>query len=178
MSNLCISTCDHGTYSQGGACVTNCTGTNIYADPNNHLCASSCTGGLYGDPTKNKCVETCSTVGYYRDTTFFCKNNCNPRYADNITQNCVTKCSNGTWGYNFQCVSICPPGFYGYLPDRMCYDIPNIPDPDLFADNVTQTWVSICVENDPVLMFGDVNEHKCVENCLTHADYFADPDSQ
>lgn len=122
-------------------CVEECSGTGVYADPNNHLCSGSCTGDLYGDPTNNKCVEICSTLGYYRDPSFYCKDDCNPLRADNITLTCTSECSNGTWGYNYECIERCPTDYYGYLEDRDCYDIANIPDVDLFADNITQTWV-------------------------------------
>jgi hypothetical protein len=84
-------------------------------------------------------------------------------------------CSNGTWGFNYTCVQICPPGFYGYEVDRDCYDIANIPDPFLFADNTTQTWVAEC----PIepLLFGDTQSHECVVECSDAAEY-TDPDSR
>lgn len=60
-------------------------------------------------------------------------------------------------------MTICPPGFYGYTIDNDCYNIANIPDVTLFADNVTQTWVSICSYNP--LKFGDTYSHECVTAC-------------
>lgn len=102
-------------------------------------------------------------AGAYRDPSYFCKTNCSPLRADNLTLTCTSQCSNGTWGYNYQCVTICPPGYYGYLVDRDCYNIANIPDVTLFADNVTQTWVAACSINP--LKFGDRNSHSCVDAC-------------
>lgn len=50
-------------------------------------------------------------------------------------------------------MSICPPGFYGYTADRDCYNIANQPLTTLFADNNTQTWVTVCPLSP--LLYGD-----------------------
>lgn len=173
LSNLCVSDCDHDTFNEGGVCVTNCT--TDYADPDTHMCSASCQGGRYADPNTHRCVEVCPD-GWYRDPTFVCSDDCSVggRRADNITLTCTDKCSDGLWGYQNKCIEICPPLTYGYLPDRDCYDIASIPDPALFADNITQTWVSQCSESP--LMFGDTLLHECVLSC--DQPYYADPESQ
>ena len=55
---------------------------------------------LYADPVTNSCLALCK-VDWYRDPTFVCKDDCTPLYADNITMACTSRCSNGTWGYNY-----------------------------------------------------------------------------
>jgi len=156
-TNLCVSMCETGSYLLSGKCELACT-TGLYADPSTNECSSSCTNGLFGDLTTNKCVQTCPS-GYYRDSTGFCLNDCSPnsRRADNITWNCESKCSDGTWGHNFRCLKICPSGYFGYTVDRDCYALSNLPEMTLFADNTTQTWVSNCPLSP--LRYGDRTKH-------------------
>lgn len=136
---------------QSSVCETSCS-SGTYADPNTNLCSTSCTLGRYADSSTNTCVETCP-VDSYRDPSFVCKTDCSPLRADNITGTCTSECSDGYWGYNNECIDICPDFYYGYDVDRDCYDIASRPDSSLFADNVTQTWVSVC-PYEP-LTFGD-----------------------
>lgn len=128
---MCVSNCQTGQYLYNGVCETSCPAN--YADPNTNLCSASCTGGLYGDLTSNKCVSLCP-INYYKDSSGYCKNSCNPKLADNLTWTCETICSNGTWGYNYLCLSSCPSGYYSYNIDRNCYNITNQPVTTLFAD--------------------------------------------
>lgn len=148
--------------------------TTLYADPNTRLCSSSCTLSRYADIFTHRCVEVCS-AGYYRDPSYICKSNCAPLLKDTLTGTCTSMCSNGTWGYNNDCVTKCPPLYYGYSADRNCYSIANIPDITLFADNITQTWTSVCTINP--LRFGDTQSHECVVDCSASNEY-TDPQSR
>jgi hypothetical protein len=163
-TNLCVSMCEAGTYLLNGKCELACT--TGYADPALNECKTSCSNGRFADPTTNKCVETCP-AGYYRDATGFCLNDCSPnsRRADNITWNCESQCSNGSWGSAFNCVNKCPPLSYGYTVNRDCYTIPNRPSTTLFADNNTQTWVTVCPLSP--LTFGDRTKKECVPSCIS-----------
>jgi hypothetical protein len=93
-----------------------------------------------------------------------------------VTWECVAKCSTGYWGHNLKCLSICPSGTYGYLPDRICYTVPNRPvsTPIYFADNTTQTWVTECPFSP--LTYGDRTIKYCISNC--YGTYFNDPQTR
>lgn len=160
LTRTCVSTCANTTYEESNACVSKCS-NGSYADPLINKCSGSCTGGYYGDPSTNKCVQQCP-VGYYKDSTMYCLKKCVGKFADNITWSCTGKCSTGYWGFNLSCETICPNNTFGYLPDRICYQIVNRPvsSPVYFADNLTQTWVTECPLNP--LTFGDTSLRYCI----------------
>jgi hypothetical protein len=99
-----------------------------------------------------------------------------PKFADNVTWACEGTCSTGYWGYNLQCLTICPNGTFGYLSDRICYAVANRPttSPVLFADNNTQMWVETCPFSS--LTFGDTTLKYCISGCLGNT--YADPQTR
>ena len=155
---------------ENSVCESSCT-SGLYADPSTRLCSASCTNSRYGDPTTNTCVETCP-VNYFRDPSGYCKNACSPLRADNVSLTCTSKCSEGLWGHNNECVSICPDTTYGYEPDRDCYTVANRPNSNYFAENDTNTWVTVC-PYEP-LTYGNRQTKYCVSVC-EDASLYADP---
>ena len=85
-------------------------------------------------------------------------------------------CSAGYWGYNYLCLLVCPSSYYGYLADRICYTVPNRPisSPIYFADNLTQTWVTVCPLSP--LAFGDIPLRYCLSTCLNG--FYSDPQTR
>ena len=78
----------------------------FYADNVTRLCLDPCTGDFpFGDPVSKMCVFDCPD-GYYGDIdTNLCVAvwdfSVDPKhYADNITGNCETLCTLGTFGVN------------------------------------------------------------------------------
>jgi hypothetical protein len=60
---------------------------------------------------------------------------------------------------------ICPLNFYAYIVDRICYSTATLSSSlILFADNQTQTWVSVCPLTP--LSFGDTGFRMCISSCL------------
>ena len=136
-----------------------------YADPITNTCSGSCSDATYyADPTTNKCVKQCPT-GYYINNRQ-CSTTCSGIYfADNITWSCTPTCSLGYWGYNNLCIIICPQNLYAYTVDRICYSTSTLSSGlTLFADNQTQTWVSVCPLTP--LAFGDTGFRMCIPACL------------
>lgn len=170
MWNLCVATCPPFTYSDGTNCVTGCTSPD-YADDYTQTCTPLCptsSQSTYGSSTLHKCVAVCPAT-YFRDVTQVCKNNCNPRFADNITLNCEVQCSVGSWGdkNSWSCLSSCVAGEYGYTVDRICYtptQLAGISVTGLFGDPVSKTYVATC-QLSPFLYFGDPNTGTCVSVC-------------
>lgn len=132
-------------------CVTaaNCP-TNFYGDNNTLTCVNPCSGTLpFGDPVSKQCVSDCPD-GYYGDkVSRLCVRICNfttYHYADNITGNCETLCTLGTFGVNASaydgipsCEEDCPPGSFARDTDRIC--VANC-GPGLYGDPVTRKCYS------------------------------------
>lgn len=138
--------------------MTNCTSG--FADPNLRICDSSCSLSRYRDPSTKTCVLVCPSNSF-RDPSFICKTDCSPLRIDRLTGNCVEKCSNGTWGHQNVCINRCPNGTWGHDDGttRDCKTIAEMSLPNLFADNVTQTWVLICPQAP--LTFADTSTKRC-----------------
>jgi hypothetical protein len=174
LTNTCVSNCANGTYAQSGSCSPNCT-SGSYADPLTNTCSGSCSGALYyGSPLTNTCVKQCPPAYYI--SSGYCSTGCTGNYfADNITWSCTLNCSTGYWGYNNLCLTICPSGYYAYVGDRICYSISAFPTSIVwFANNVTQTWESVCPLNP--LSFGDRTLRYCIPACLGST--LADPSTR
>jgi len=171
---MCVSNCTNGTYAQSGQCSLTCNNLS-YADPFTNICSGTCTNGYYGDPTTNKCVGQCP-IGYYIDAGLCVQVCTGSNFADNVTWSCTSTCSTGYWGYNLLCITVCPPNYYGFLSNRICYDIPNLPvsSPIYFADSITKTWVQECPLSP--LAFGDRTLQYCIPNCLNGS--FSDPQTR
>lgn len=164
VTRTCISNCTNGTYAQNGGCFPNCT-SGSYADPLTNICSGSCSSpSYYASPLTNTCVQQCPP-GYYISSGF-CSTTCSDSFfADNVTWSCTLNCSTGYWGYNNVCHTSCPPNFYAYTDDRICYNTSTFPTSIArFADNVTQTWVTVCPLNP--LSFGDTTTRYCISTCL------------
>jgi hypothetical protein len=132
-----VSNCPDNTYQNStNQCSSTCP-SGTYADPNSNSCVSNClSSGLYGDGVNNICILVCPAT-YKRNIAGFCVNNCNPLLSDNITGNCVSTCSTGYWGYNYQCLSACPNGFYTLISDRNCYSNTTIITSGYYADTIS-----------------------------------------
>lgn len=81
-----------------------------FGDPIIKQCVIVCPATYYGDPSSNLCVQQCNFT--------------NNLYADNITGNCTTKCTLGTFGVNDTigpiCQNFCPNGSYALDTTRIC----------------------------------------------------------
>lgn len=120
-TNMCVDVCPYnGSYDSYGdlfsrTCVVNCPLDKFTVkDTNTRLCEPSCTrDDEYIDYTSGygKCTRSCPQTPL--------------RFADNVTQTCVTQCSlySGTYGYitTRVCVLQCPvSGLYANNQSRLC----------------------------------------------------------
>lgn len=84
-------------------CVSQCTLTDVYADPITRTCIKQCyyAEGYFGYSTTRRCVLKCP-VGYGNPVTKLCTSACPESpiqtYGDNLTSTCVYKCPNNTYG--------------------------------------------------------------------------------
>lgn len=165
------------------SCVLTCpTGPPaLYGDSVSGKCESSCNtanGQLrFADPISKRCVFVCNiTLGYYGDpTTGLCTTICdvaNP-YKDNSTQRCVSVCPSNPDYYahipSSTCVRNCPNGLYASDPTtRIC--TASCASWLTFKDDTNNRCVAIC----PFPYYADNSTYKCVPQCPSSPDYYAD----
>jgi hypothetical protein len=80
-------------------CVLYCPDL-TYAFDKNQTCISNCPLPLYADNSSNRCLKNCLFTFYGDNTTGYgvCVKICNFGFADNVTNTCVGKCPDGTYG--------------------------------------------------------------------------------
>ena len=116
-----------------------------------------CSPSLFGNPLGNRlCTSGCTSIYYSQDDS---------------TRLCVTKCKDGTYGYNNQCLTdpkTCPANHFGDPSTNLCVN----PCPSIqgtFGDPLSRLCVRSCPSNPlstgPLTYFADISIRQCVLVC-------------
>ncbi len=139
----CVALCPSGYYanSNGNCVLPSLCGSGVpYAENKTTKCVATCIGGSFADPNSHYCIAVCPD-GWYGDVAT-CRQTCltSSTSASNITQTCISSCSNLTYHESGQCKPQCLIGYANDLLGTCALSCPLTPT-RLFANPLNHDCV-------------------------------------